>query len=50
MKKYIAAILISISILGTLTGCKDNRDIGKDEGPELHWKMQDSQNLTFHAS
>lgn len=35
MKKYIAAILISITILGTLTGCKDNRDIGKDEATRI---------------
>lgn len=34
MKKYIAATLISITILGTLAGC-GNRDIGKDKATQI---------------
>lgn len=35
MKKYITAALISITILSTLTGCGNNRDIGKDEATRI---------------
>lgn len=34
MKKYIAATLISITILGALTGC-GSKDIGKDKATEI---------------
>lgn len=34
MKKYIAATLISIAILGALTGC-GSKDIGKDKATEI---------------
>ena len=35
MKKYVAAILISISITGLLTGCGNSQDIGKDKATEI---------------
>lgn len=35
MKKYVTAILISITITGLLTGCGNSEDIGKDKATEI---------------
>lgn len=35
MKKQIAAALISLTVLGTLAGCSDSADIGKDEATKV---------------
>lgn len=35
MKRYVAASLISIALIGTVTGCGKGADIGKDKATEI---------------